>query len=126
MRVEVEGKIEKIVKGIIEVYGGLYIYMYWYGYDLVINDEYIMKIVEESVLYLFGNECVVKFEFFMGGEDFLVYLRKVFGCFIKLGIGNENIYICYLYYYLKFDVDELVLICGVEIFLEMIIRLLKL
>lgn len=84
LRVEAEGKIEKIVKGITEAHGGSYTYTYRYGYDPVINDEYIAKIVEESALHLFGNERVVKLEPSMGGEDFSAYLRKAPGCFIKL------------------------------------------
>lgn len=125
LRVEAEGKIEKIVKGITEAHGGSYTYTYRYGYDPVINDEYITKIVEESALHLFGNERVVKLEPSMGGEDFSAYLRKAPGCFIKLGTGNENIYTCYPHHHPKFDVDESALICGVELFLETTIRLLK-
>ena len=95
LRLEAEEKIEKIVKGITEAHGGSYTYSYRYGYDPVINDEYITKVVEESALHLFGNERVVKLEPSMGGEDFSAYLRKAPGCFIKLGTGNKKIDTCY-------------------------------
>ncbi|CAM4119602.1 M20 family metallopeptidase [Bacillus sp. GX] len=125
LRVEAEEKIEKIVKGITEAHGGEYTYSYRYGYDPVINDEYITKVVEESALHLFGNERVVKLEPSMGGEDFSAYLRKAPGCFIKLGTGNKKIDTCYPHHHPKFDVDESALIYGVELFLETAIRLLK-
>ncbi len=125
LRIEAEEKIEKIVKGITEAHGGAYTYSYRYGYDPVINDEYITKVVEESALYLFGSERVVKLEPSMGGEDFSAYLRKAPGCFIKLGTGNKKIDTCYPHHHPKFDVDESALIYGVELFLETTMRLLK-
>lgn len=125
LRKEAEERIEKVVKGITEAHGGDYTYTYRYGYDPVINDESITKVVEESAIYLFGNERVVKLEPSMGGEDFSAYLRKAPGCFIKLGTGNEKIDTCYPHHHPKFDVDESALIYGVELFLETTMRLLK-
>ncbi|EEK79864.1 amidohydrolase [Bacillus cereus] len=125
LRKEAEERIEQVVKGITEAHGGDYTYTYRYGYDPVINDESITKVVEESAIYLFGNERVVKLEPSMGGEDFSAYLRKAPGCFIKLGTGNEKIDTCYPHHHPKFDVDESALIYGVELFLETTMRLLK-
>ncbi|MED2689336.1 MULTISPECIES: M20 metallopeptidase family protein [Bacillus cereus group] len=125
LRLEAEEKIEQIVKGITKAHGGDYTYTYRYGYDPVINNEYITKVVEESALYLFGNERVVKLEPSMGGEDFSAYLRKAPGCFIKLGTRNQEDNTCYPHHHPKFDVDESALIYGVELFLEAAIRLLK-
>ncbi len=125
LRKESEERIEQVVKGITEAHGGDYTFTYRYGYDPVINDEYITKIVEESALHLFGNERVVKPEPSMGGEDFSAYLRKAPGCFIKLGTGNEKIDTCYPHHHPRFDVDESALIYGVELFLETTMRLLK-
>ncbi|KAB2443372.1 amidohydrolase [Bacillus luti] len=125
LRKEAEERIEQVVKGITEAHGGDYTYTYRYGYDPVINDEFITKVVEESAIYLFGNERVVKLEPSMGGEDFSAYLRKAPGCFIKLGTGNKKIDTCYPHHHPKFDVDESALIYGVELFLETTMRLLK-
>ncbi|MGE7882371.1 amidohydrolase [Bacillus sp. NPDC094077] len=125
LRVEAEEKIEQIVKGITKAHGGDYTYTYRYGYDPVINDEYITKVVEESVIHLFGNQRVVSIVPSMGGEDFSAYLRKAPGCFVKLGTGNQKAGTCYPHHHPKFDVDESALIYGVELFLEATIRLLK-
>lgn len=125
LREEAKEKIEQIVKGITEAHGGDYTYTYRYGYDPVVNNEYITKIVEKSAIELFGNQRIVHLEPSMGGEDFSAYLRKAPGCFIKLGTGNKNIDTCYPHHHPKFDVDESALIYGVELFLETTIRLLK-
>ncbi|MGU3370507.1 amidohydrolase [Bacillus mycoides] len=125
LREEAKEKIEQIVKGITEAHGGDYTYTYRYGYDPVVNNEYITKIVEKSAMKLFGNQRIVHLEPSMGGEDFSAYLRKAPGCFIKLGTGNKNIDTCYPHHHPKFDVDESALINGVELFLETTIRLLE-
>lgn len=84
LRKESEEMIEQIAKGIAEAHGAAYTYTYRYGYDPVINDTFITKIVEESAVELFGKERIVKLAPSMGGEDFSAYLRKAPGCFIKL------------------------------------------
>lgn len=125
LRKESEEMIEQIAKGIAEAHGAAYTYTYRYGYDPVINDTFITKIVEESAVELFGKERIVKLAPSMGGEDFSAYLRKAPGCFIKLGTGNEKIKTCYPHHHPKFDVDESALINGAELFLQATMNLLK-
>ncbi|WP_426980580.1 M20 metallopeptidase family protein [Bacillus pseudomycoides] len=125
LRKESEEMIEQIAKGIAEAHGAAYTYTYRYGYDPVINDTFITKIVEESAVELFGEERIVKLAPSMGGEDFSAYLKKAPGCFIKLGIGNEKIKTCYPHHHPKFDVDESALINGAELFLQATMNLLK-
>ena len=125
LRKEAEERIEQIAKGIIEAHGAEYTYTYRYGYDPVINDGFITKIVEESAVELFGKERIVKLAPSMGGEDFSAYLRKAPGCFIKLGTGNEKIKTSYPHHHPKFDVDESALMNGVELFLQTTMKLLK-
>lgn len=76
LRLEAEEKIEQIVKGITKAHGGDYTYTYRYGYDPVINNEYITKVVEESALHLFGNERVVKLEPSMGRRFFSIFKKS--------------------------------------------------
>ncbi|MEI4621952.1 amidohydrolase [Bacillus pfraonensis] len=125
LREEAEEKIEQIAKGIIEAHGAAYTYTYRYGYDPVINDTFITKIVEESAVELFGKERIVKLAPSMGGEDFSAYLRKAPGCFIKLGTGNKKMKTCYPHHHPKFDVDESALIDGAKLFLQTTMNLLK-
>lgn len=125
LRKEAEVRIEQIAEGITKAHGAAYRYTYRYGYDPVINDTFITKIVEESAVELFGKESVVALSPSMGGEDFSAYLRKAPGCFIKLGTGNEKIDACYPHHHPKFDVDESAFIYGVKLFLQTTMKLLR-
>ncbi|KFN01391.1 amidohydrolase [Bacillus clarus] len=125
LRAEAEEKIEQIVKGITEAHGGVYTYTYRYGYDPVINDTYITKVIEESAIELFGKNRVTRLEPSMGGEDFSAYLRKAPGCFIKLGTRNKRIDTRYPHHHSKFDLDESALVYGAELFLESAMKLLE-
>lgn len=75
LRKESEEMIEQIAKGIAEAHGAAYTYTYRYGYDPVINDTFITKIVEESAVELFGKERIVKLAPSMGGR-FLGIFKK--------------------------------------------------
>ncbi|KEK23643.1 M20 metallopeptidase family protein [Bacillus gaemokensis] len=125
LREEAEERIEQIAKGVTDAHGATYTYTYRYGYDPVINDVFITKVVEDSAVELFGKERIVKLAPSMGGEDFSAYLRKAPGCFIKLGTGNEKMETCYPHHHPKFDVDESALIYGAELFLQATMKLLK-
>ncbi|MEH6891431.1 amidohydrolase [Bacillus sp. JJ864] len=125
LRQESEGIIEQIVKGITAAHDAAYAYTYRYGYNPVINDSYVTKIVENSAITLFGKESITSLPPSMGGEDFSAYLQKAPGCFIKLGTGNENKETCYPHHHPKFDVDETALIRGAQLFLQTAMELLK-
>ncbi|HDX9577862.1 TPA: amidohydrolase [Bacillus pseudomycoides] len=125
LRQESEGIIEQIVKGITTAHDATYTYTYRYGYNPVINDLYVTKIVEDSAITLFGKDSVILLSPSMGGEDFSAYLQKAPGCFIKLGTGNKNKETCYPHHHSKFDVDETALIRGAQLFLQTAMELLK-
>ncbi|SFI95041.1 MULTISPECIES: M20 family metallopeptidase [unclassified Bacillus (in: firmicutes)] len=125
LRQESEGIIEQIVKGITAAHDATYAYTYRYGYNPVINDLYVTKIVEDSAIKLFGKESITSLSPSMGGEDFSAYLQKAPGCFVKLGTGNGNKETCYPHHHPKFDVDETALIRGAQLFLQTAMELLK-
>ena len=125
LRQESEGIIEQIVKGITAAHDATYIYTYRYGYNPVINDSYVTKIVENSAIALFGKESITSLSPSMGGEDFSAYLQKAPGCFIKLGTGDKKKETCYPHHHPKFDVDETALIRGAQLFLQTAMELLK-
>ncbi|MFC1485116.1 M20 family metallopeptidase [bacterium] len=55
----------------------------------------------------------------MGGEDFSEYLEHVPGCFIFLGIRNEDKGIIHSWHNPKFDVDEDAMPVGVNLFVDL-------
>ncbi|ABS21420.1 M20 metallopeptidase family protein [Bacillus cytotoxicus] len=125
VRKEAEEKINQIVKGVTEAHGATYEYTYRYGYDPVINDVEVTKVVEESARVLLGSDSIIQLGPSMGGEDFSAYLRKAPGCFFKLGTGNETKKTCYPHHHPKFDVDESALMYGAMLFLEATMKLLE-
>ncbi|PGZ95917.1 N-acyl-L-amino acid amidohydrolase [Bacillus pseudomycoides] len=125
LRQESKEIIEQIVKGITAAHDATYSYAYRYGYNPVINDSYVTKVVEDSAIELFGKESIISLSPSMGGEDFSAYLQKAPGCFVKLGTGNVNKDTCYPHHHPKFDVDETALIRGAQLFLQAAMKLLK-
>ncbi|TYR81449.1 amidohydrolase [Priestia megaterium] len=117
--------IERIAKGVTEAHGGSYEFQYHYGYDSVVNDLELTKRVEESIVQEFGSECVVYGEGVMGGEDFSAYLKRVPGCFIPVGAGNEEKMIVYPHHHPRFDIDEEALQDGVRILVSLQKKILE-
>jgi amidohydrolase len=111
--------IERIVKGVTDAHGGSYEFHYQYGYDSVINDLELTKIVEELIVEEFGSEYVEHGEGMMGGEDFSAYLTKVPGCFVPVGARNEEEGIIYPHHHPRFDIDEEALVDGIRILVNL-------
>lgn len=111
-------RIEEIVKGIIFVNRGSYEIEYNFKYLVVINDKEFNKFFLEFVKKIIGEENIFElFIFVMGGEDMVYFLEKVLGIFFFL--SNLKVYLdgkVYLYYSLKFDVDENYFYIGVVLF----------
>jgi amidohydrolase len=59
-----------------------------------------------------GYESVQSMQPTMGAEDFAFYLEKVKGCFLALGVYNEEKGIVHTAHHPKFDVDEAILWKG--------------
>lgn len=52
----------------------------------------------------------------IGGEDFSYYIEYVFGCFVLVGSGNLEKDMEWVYYYGCFNIDEDVMVMGVELY----------
>ncbi|GKU83113.1 M20 family metallopeptidase [Niallia sp. NCCP-28] len=124
LRKEVPTLIERIVKGITEAHGAAYAFDYQYGYRPVINQEDITKVVEESVIDLYGEEAVDRMKPNMGGEDFSAYLQKTRGMFFYIGAGNPDKEAVYPHHHARFAIDEDALEKGVNLFVHSSLKLL--
>jgi amidohydrolase len=86
------------------------------SYDPVVNDESMVRIVEESARQLLGDESVVIFTTpQMGVEDFGYYLSEVPGAFYSMGVRNEAAGIVHPVHNGLFDVDESAMAIGVAL-----------
>lgn len=117
--------IERIAKGVTEAHGGTYEFNYHYGYSTVFNDTTLTQLVEECMVKEFGQDCVVRGEGAMGGEDFSAYLEKAPGCFIPVGAGNAEKGIVHPHHHPRFDIDEKSLEYGVRIFVQLSKKILS-
>ena len=116
--------IEKIVKGITEAHDATYSLDYHYGYSSVINEEHVTKVIEETVLDIWGQEALLICPPRMGGEDFSAFANEAPGCFIFLGAGNEDKGIIYPHHHPRFTIDEDALANGVKLFVHATFKLL--
>ncbi|AAT43357.1 M20 metallopeptidase family protein [Picrophilus oshimae] len=113
---KIKKRIGEILEGLKMIYNINYEYDYEYGYPVLVNNENISKIIEETASSILGNENIVHPKPNMGGEDFAYYLEKVPGAYYVLGgafpgkhIGNHSP---------LFNIDESVLYNGALILKE--------
>ncbi|MDP4163613.1 MAG: M20 family metallopeptidase [Bacillota bacterium] len=118
LRESIPAKMERVVKGITEAHEATYEFKYEFGYRPVINDAEVTKVIEETVMEVFGEEALDLMKPNMGGEDFSAYLQKVPGAFFYVGAGNEKTGITYPHHHARFDIDEDSLEIGVKMFLH--------
>jgi amidohydrolase len=86
------------------------------SYDPVVNDDSMVRIVEQSARRLLGDGSI---EIFttpqMGVEDFGYYLSEVPGAFYSMGVRNEGTGIVHPVHNGRFDVDENAMAIGVAL-----------
>ncbi len=85
----------------------------------VINDhENLVKIGQEAVKKLYGEEGLAPMQTLMGGEDFSFYMQKVPGVFGFVGSNNPETGKVYPNHHEKYDVDEEVLKRGAAVYAQ--------
>ncbi|MFC7395475.1 M20 metallopeptidase family protein [Scopulibacillus cellulosilyticus] len=117
-------RMESIVKGIAEGNGASYHLDYMFGYNPVINDEAVTKVMENTIRERWGDDAVEFIPPLMGGEDFSAFADKAPGCFIHMGAGNEEKHPIHPHHHPKFAIDEDALMMGVELFIYSSFKLL--
>ncbi|KAI3467470.1 hypothetical protein Pfo_024133 [Paulownia fortunei] len=80
-----------------------------------INDERIYEHVQQVSKMIVGEENTILAPTFMGSEDFAVYLERVPGSFLLLGVRNEKVGSVYPPHSPYYTIDEDVLPIGATI-----------
>lgn len=88
------------------------------AYITLVNHPTPTAKVLEKAKEIVGAERVLPAET-MGAEDFSYYAKKVPGCFVFIGAGNDQAGIHFPQHHCSFDIDELSLQVGVELFLRL-------
>lgn len=125
LRETVPQVMERVVKGITDAHGASYEFNYQFGYRPVNNEENVTRVIEETVLDVFGEEALDKMKPNMGGEDFSAYQQKAPGTFFYVGAGNPDKGITYPHHHSRFTVDENALEIGVKMFVNATFKLLN-
>ncbi|MEQ2130025.1 amidohydrolase [Caldanaerobacter subterraneus KAk] len=125
IREEISSVMERIIKGITTAHRASYEFNFKPGYAPVINNKGVVKVVEEAVKELFGEEAIVRIKPVMGGEDFSAYLERVPGTFFFVGAGNEEKGIVHPHHHPRFNIDEKALEIAVKIFVYTTFKLLS-
>ncbi|KPV44473.1 M20 metallopeptidase family protein [Alicyclobacillus ferrooxydans] len=117
--------MERIIKGVTAAHGATYEFEYTRGYDPVVNDDEVTKIVEETLKGVFGEERVVNGPPTMGGEDFSAFQKAAPGTFFQVGAGYGPKESWHPHHHPKFAINEDALPVGVEAFVNLAFRLLQ-
>ncbi|WP_143414863.1 M20 family metallopeptidase [Geobacillus sp. E263] len=124
LRQNVPKLMERIIKGITEAHGATYEFEYEYGYRPVVNNEKVIRVIEETVREVFGEEAIDHLKPNMGGEDFSAFQQKAPGSFFYVGAGNKEKGIVYPHHHPRFTIDEDALEIGVRLFVHAALKLL--
>jgi amidohydrolase len=82
--------IERTLKGITSSAGASYKFAISPGYPELDSDKKLTDFAERSAEDFTGKKNVFEAERIMGAEDFAYYLKKVPGCFYRIGVGNTT------------------------------------
>jgi IAA-amino acid hydrolase len=94
------------------------------GYDPVVNDPTMTRLVCQVGADLLGEQSVGESRLEMGGEDFSYFAQKAPGCFFYLG-GAFPGQPTRLHHHPRFDVDERCLPLGAALLAEIALRYLR-
>jgi amidohydrolase len=118
-------RIERIIKGVTSGMRADYDFDYTFLYPVTINDEGMVRLIEEVSATVVGEENVMSFEGTMGGEDMAFFLREVPGCYFFLGSSNKEKGLDQPHHSPQFDFDEDAMPIGVEIFARAAMKYLE-
>jgi amidohydrolase len=126
---EVQAKIIKRIKEILEglksIYGIDYKYEYKKGYPVLINNEKVARYIEETAEKIIGKGNIEHPKPDMGGEDFAYYLQKIPGAYYFFGASNVKKGVNSPNHSPTFDVDEDQLYTGARILKEAAMNILN-
>lgn len=95
------------------------------GYEPLVNDDEIVKVIEEIGIKMLGKENIIYKEFpSLGVEDFSYFLDKAKGAFYHLGCANKEKNITAPNHNSSFDIDEDCLAIGARLQTAITLQLL--
>lgn len=102
----IEGKMERVIRGVTEAFGVDYQFDYKYFYPALINDSSLLPGLRKTVEKVLGEDSFSVIQPSMGGEDFSFYAEQIPAIFFRLGVRNEAKNAKYPLHHPQFDLDE--------------------
>jgi amidohydrolase len=118
-------RIQEVIHGIAESFGGTATIEYIYRYPSVINDPVITALVRGAAEEIVGVENVLTPEPQMGGEDFSYFALERPGCFFMVGTRNAEKGLVWGHHHPKFDIDEDGMAIGIETMTRSVMKFLN-
>lgn len=118
LRKEIPKKIERVLKGTVEMYRANYEMKYNFYPAPVINDEKCTAIAKESVKKLLGENGFYSLEKLTTAEDFSAYSTKVPGVLAFVGVKNPEKQCIYPHHHANFNMDEDGFVVGTALYVQ--------
>ena len=116
-------EIRRIVDGICAGLGATGEVSFTAGARLTANDDALERRTVEALRRAVGAQRVVPHPPQMGAEDFASFSTRVPGCYLFLGVRNEERGICHMIHTPQFDVDESCIPFAVDAFSDALLNL---
>ena len=125
VRVQLATRVEEITKGVAEALRAEVDFSYVKGYPATVNDPEMTALVREVAEAVVGAENVFEAPRQMGAEDFSYFLERVPGAFFFVGSQNQERGLVWGHHHPRFDLDEDMMIFGMETMVKTVLRYLN-
>jgi amidohydrolase len=122
VRSKIIARMAEMVAGLETTFNVKVKYQYINGVPPCMNDETVSEFLFKASSDIIGPDRFVELKPTMGGEDFALFSQRVPGSIMRLGCANKERGLLHKLHSPHFDLDENVLVIGVEIFTEAIKR----
>jgi amidohydrolase len=92
------------------------------GYPFLENNEELTSEIQAKATIQLGEGNVEALPIRLTAEDFSYYTQEVPATFFRLGVRNESKGIVYGVHHPKFDIEEIAMITGVEVFVTAVTK----
>jgi len=113
-------RLAELVENICQAHGLRGEITFGEGYPIMRNHEPVSRFIAEAAADMLGEEQVIIRQPKFGSEDFAYFLERCPGAGYELGCSNESKSITHMLHTSCFDLDEDVLLLGVELYLRLI------
>ena len=125
VREDLQKRLRDIVAGLETTYGVVCRLDLSDGYPPCINNPEVSAFMYEVAADIVGQDRVKYLPPTTGGEDFAFFALEVPASIIRLGCGNKDEGLTYPLHSPRFNINEDVLVVGVDVFTEAVLRFLN-